>query len=146
MMGNRSLPPGAVVPFLVYPDVARAIDWLCGAFGFRELLRTPPEPDGTIHHAQLAAGEGAIVLNGRPGHDFRAENGLTVLVRVDNVDAHCEHARTFGAKIIRHPRTAEFGERQYTARDVAGYEWTFSQTVADISPLDWGAILPGKTA
>jgi len=36
---NRSAPSGTVVPVLVYEDVATAIDWLCGAFGFRERLR-----------------------------------------------------------------------------------------------------------
>jgi len=34
---NRSAPSGTVVPVLVYEDVARAIDWLCGAFGFRDV-------------------------------------------------------------------------------------------------------------
>ncbi len=31
---NRSAPTAAVVPILIYADVSRAIDWLCGAFGF----------------------------------------------------------------------------------------------------------------
>ena len=67
MLENRSAPPGPIVPVLRYPDVAQAIDWLCSAFGFAERLRTPPEPDGAIHHAQLAVGAGAVILTGRPG-------------------------------------------------------------------------------
>jgi predicted enzyme related to lactoylglutathione lyase len=31
--------------------------------------------------------------------------------------------------------------RQYTAEDFAGYEWTFSQSVADVDPEEWGAIV-----
>ncbi len=131
MMLNRSMPPGAVVPVLSYGDVAKAIEWLCGAFGFTERLRTPAQPDGTIHHAQLAIGEGAAILTGG--------GGAGVVVHVEDVDAHFERAWKFGAKIVRAPSTAEFGERQYTAEDVEGRSWTFSQSVADVAPEDWGA-------
>jgi hypothetical protein len=37
-------------------------DHFCGAFGFTERLRTPPEPDGSLNHAQLAVGEGSVIL------------------------------------------------------------------------------------
>jgi len=137
MMQNRSVPPGAVIPFLIYENAPRAIDWLSGAFGFSERLRTPPDPDGSIHLAQLNVGEGSVMLRtGAP-----ARPGQSLLVRIDNVDAHCERARQFGARIVREPKTAEFGERQYTAEDPAGNQWTFSQTVADIDPHSWGALV-----
>jgi predicted enzyme related to lactoylglutathione lyase len=137
MLVNRSAPPGAVVPFLAYEDVAKAIEWLCGAFGFTERLRTPPEPDGTIHHAQLAVGQGAVVLTSRP--PVKREFIDSLLVHVDDVDAHCERARQFGARIVMLPGTKEFGERQYAAEDFAGNRWGFSQSVADVDPKDWGA-------
>jgi predicted enzyme related to lactoylglutathione lyase len=136
LLYNRSAPPGPVVPWLVYEDVAKAIEWLCGAFGFTEGLRTPPEPDGSIHHAQLAAGAGAVVLTcERPAPKTRA----STFVRVDNVDEHYERANKFGAKILRLPKTHEYGERQYSAEDPFGNSWTFSQPVADVDPTTWGA-------
>lgn len=135
MIENRSAPPGPVVPILIYQDVDQAIRWLCGAFGFTERLRTTPEPDGTIHHAQLAVGQGAVMLNG--GQAGASPRGL--YVPVENVDGHCERARQFGARILRPPNTCAFGERQYTAEDLAGYQWTFSQSIADVNPEDWGA-------
>lgn len=136
-MENRSVPPGAVIPFLVYEDVPRAIEWLSGAFGFRERLRTPPDADGSIHLAQLNVSGGSVMLRtGAPGHP-----GQSLLVRIDDVNEHCEHARQFGARIVREPKTAEFGERQYTAEDLAGNEWTFSQTLADVDPHSWGALV-----
>jgi predicted enzyme related to lactoylglutathione lyase len=137
MVVNRSMPPGAVVPVLSYEDVAKAIEWLCGAFGFTERLRTPAEPDGTIHHAQLAIGDGAAILTGERG--AAKSKSSSVLVHVEDVDAHFERARKFGAKIVRPPSAAEFGERQYTAEDLEGRSWTFSQSVADVRPEDWGA-------
>jgi uncharacterized glyoxalase superfamily protein PhnB len=42
-MRNRSAPEADVVPILIYADVAKAIDWLCAAFGFKERLRAPAE-------------------------------------------------------------------------------------------------------
>jgi len=141
-MENRSVPPGGVIPFLVYDDVPRAIEWLAGAFGFRERLRTPPEEDGSIHLAQVFAGQGSVMLRTHNATD-RVQPNLdpapSLLVRIEDVDAHCAHARQFGAKIVREPKTAVFGERQYTAEDLGGYQWTFSQTIADVDPEEWGA-------
>jgi uncharacterized glyoxalase superfamily protein PhnB len=60
------------------------------------------------------------------------------MVRVEDVRAHCELARTSGARILMAPTDFEYGERQYTAEDPAGHQWTFSETLADVAPEDWG--------
>ncbi|HLY16040.1 MAG TPA: VOC family protein [Bryobacteraceae bacterium] len=141
MIHNRSAPPGPVVPCLIYRDVARAIPWLCGAFGFTERLRTPAEPDGSIHHAQLGVGLGCVVLTaGAPGE---SQCIRSVIVHVDDADAHCARARGFGAKILMEPGTKEFGERQYAAEDLEGHRWAFTQSVADVAPEEWGARAAG---
>ncbi len=44
MIMNRSAPPGPVVPILACKDVAKAIDWLCGAFGLRNASALLPSP------------------------------------------------------------------------------------------------------
>ncbi len=137
MIENRSLPPGAVVPFLHYNQVPRAIEWLCGAFDFTERLRTPPDPDGSIHLAQLNVGEGSVMLRTRPTA-AQSQAAHSILVRVEDVEGHCRHARDYGARILREPKDAEFGERQYTAEDIEGNQWTFSQSIADVAPEDWG--------
>jgi len=138
MFVNFSAPPGPIVPVLTYEDVDRAIAWLCPAFGFTERLRTPPEPDGTIHHAQLAVGMGAVILTGQPGFKLH-DSTQSLFVPVPDVDGHFDRARQCGARIVNPPKTCAFGERQYTAEDLAGYRWTFSQSVADVKPEDWGA-------
>jgi len=138
MIENQSAPPGAIVPTLIYQDVAKAIDWLRGAFGFTERLRTPPEPDGTIHHAQLAVGEGSVILTGQP---FASPNQGTepLMVRVAGIDAHCQRAKQFGARILMAPDSKPFGERQYAAEDLEGRRWVFTESVADVEPEAWGA-------
>ena len=144
---NRSAPTATVVPVLIYEDVGKAIDWLCGAFGFTERLRTAGR-DGRVTHAQLSVGEGAIML-GAPGAEFRSprpgEVNQYVHVHVENVDQHFEHAKRFGARIVQPPTNMPFGERPYTAEDLSGHRWTFSQSIGDVAPEDWGAkIAPPK--
>jgi len=150
MLVNRSRPPGAVVPTVFYEDVEKAIDWLCGAFGFTERLRYGRE--GRVDGAQLAIGEGAVMLGvtrvgQSPGWadsaEFRppraGEVGVVLGVHVQDVDRHYERAKRFGARIVQAPETYPFGERQYTAEDFAGYRWAFSQSIADVPPEEWGA-------
>jgi uncharacterized glyoxalase superfamily protein PhnB len=149
MTSNRSAAPGPVFPTLVYEDVGAAIDWLCKAFGFVERFRYGPEdkPAG----AQLAVGEGSVFLTGpRIGQSpdwadrarFRPpranEVSSAVGVRVETIDDHYERARSAGARILNPPQTYPFGERQYTAEDPGGHRWSFTQSVADVAPEDWG--------
>jgi hypothetical protein len=139
MTANRSAPPGPIVPSLAYRDVAKAVDWLRGAFGFTERLRTPPEPDGGIHHIQLAAGAGAVIL-GSASSLAHEESLRCLMVRVHDIDNHCARARLFGARILSPPDTKAFGERQYAAEDLEGNRWVFTESVADVPPEKWGAI------
>jgi uncharacterized glyoxalase superfamily protein PhnB len=136
---NRSAPRATVVPVLLYPNVEKAIDWLSGAFGFVERLRAPG-PDGVISHAQLNVADGAIMIGGpfQPPRQDRVPR--YVLIHVDDVDAHYERAKRFGAEILQAPQDMPFGERQYMAVDLAGHAWSFSQSIADVAPETWGAI------
>jgi uncharacterized glyoxalase superfamily protein PhnB len=146
MTTNRSAPAATVVPILVYEDVGKAVEWLCAAFGFAEHLRVTGS-DGTVFHAQLIVGDGAIMM-GRQGGEFQAPRPDVVHqyvhVIVENVDRHCEQAKQSGARILAPPGDKPFGERQYTAVDPGGHRWTFSQHIADVAPEDWGATVARK--
>jgi uncharacterized glyoxalase superfamily protein PhnB len=37
-----------------------------------------------------------------------------------------------------------FGERQYVAQDPGGHRWTFTESVADVAPEEWGARFAGR--
>jgi uncharacterized glyoxalase superfamily protein PhnB len=137
MRQNRSMPASTVIPELVYPDVVAAADWLHVAFGF--LLRLQIGD----HRAQMAVGGGAVVLTKSALSDVQggvAEAGRmhAVMVRVADLDSHYARARQNGVTILRPPESFPFGERQYTARDLGGHIWTFSETIADVAPDDWG--------
>src|SRR5512134_3782791 len=52
---------GNVIPTLRYRDAAAAIEWLCRAFAFERQL-VVPDGSGGIAHAELAFGNGMIML------------------------------------------------------------------------------------
>jgi uncharacterized glyoxalase superfamily protein PhnB len=60
-------------------------------------------------------------------------------VHVEDVDRHFEQVKRFGARIVHPPADMPFGERVYTAEDLAGHRWTFSQSIADVALEHWGA-------
>lgn len=130
MIANRSVPSSTVIPVLAYDDVTQASDWLCRAFGFKERLRIAD------HRAQLVFGDGAVILTARD-----SEGRGAVLVRVADADRHHEHAKESGARILQPPTDYPYGERQYTAEDLGGHVWTFSQSKADVDPASWGGTL-----
>jgi uncharacterized glyoxalase superfamily protein PhnB len=142
---NRSMPRSVVIPELVYEDVPRTIEWLCAAFGLVERWRVG------VHRAQLGVGDAAIVIaQASRGQGFSPEErpGLRpprpgevthgVMVRVEDVDRHFANAKAHGARILTPPTDYPYGERQYVAEDPAGHRWTFSQTVRDVAPEEWG--------
>jgi uncharacterized glyoxalase superfamily protein PhnB len=131
------MPPGTVIPELAYDDVGEAAHWLSRTFGFKERLSIGD------HRFQLVFGEAAIVAV-RSSEGSRSGQGIashSVMVRVPDVDRHYQHARERGARILHPPVTFPFGERQYTVEDPGGHMWTFSQSVADVDPRDWGGEL-----
>lgn len=134
MMNNRSIPRSVIIPELAYRDVREAVEWLCRVFGLTERLQIAD------HRAQLTFGDGAMVVRDGGGQGEAAADH-SIMVRVDDVDAHCRKAREGGARIVREPADYPFGERQYTAQDLGGHFWTFTQSIADVHPRDWGGML-----
>jgi len=133
---NRSAPSAAVVPVLTYPDVGRAVQWLTEAFGFLERVRV-----GENHRAQLRFGDGDLIVADVSGDRRPPRPGevtTSVMVRVPDARAHCERARAHGARILMEPRDMPYGERQYNAEDPFGHIWTFTETIFDAAPEDWG--------
>ena len=132
MLSNRSMPRCTVIPELAYADVGEAADWLCDAFGFTVRLRI------ANHRTQLNVGDGAVVVTTLAAGQKAVDLAHSVMVRVDDVHGHHERAKLRGARILRPPADHPYGERQYTVADPGGHCWTFSQSIADINPEDWG--------
>jgi uncharacterized glyoxalase superfamily protein PhnB len=65
----------------------------------------------------------------------------SVMVRVSNVDRHFETAAKQGATVSGKPVSMPYGERQYSATDLGGHHWTFSQSEASVDPQLWGGVV-----
>lgn len=131
---------------IFYEDAASAIDWLCRAFGFEVRIKVLMT-DGRVQHSELLYGEGVIMVaqagtNSATGRETRSPRSLDgantqgVMVYVDDVDAHCACARSFGASIDHEPSLHDYGEdywadRSYGARDLEQHQWWFTERVRD---------------
>ena len=142
MIENRSLPTATVIPVLVYPDVRAAVAWLSEAFGFEERVRI-----GDAHRSQMRVGEdgGVIVADVRGEQQPPQAGHVTHLlkVRVSDVDAAFERARSHGARVLQEPTEFEYGERECTVEDPAGHRWQLTQTMRDVAPEEWGGVSVG---
>jgi uncharacterized glyoxalase superfamily protein PhnB len=133
---------------LYYQDAAKAIDWLCQAFGFEVQLKIE-DGEGRIVHSELNFGGGVIMVagdaesSGHPGGTWRRSprslggaNTQTMMTYVDDVDAHCAQARSAGAEIVSEPKDTDYGDdywqdRGYEAVDLEGHHWWFYQRLRD---------------
>ncbi|WP_030684170.1 VOC family protein [Streptomyces sp. NRRL B-1347] len=119
----------SIFPTLLYADAKAAITQLTEAFGFTEMSVYESE-DGTVLHAELSYGNGAVML-GSKGHGgvfaetMQGSGPTGIYVVVDDVDAHHQHAVEHGADILMPPTDQDYGSRDYLARDAEGNVWSF---------------------
>lgn len=129
---------------IFYADAAAAIDWLCDAFGFEVRLKIEGE-NGRIEHSELTFGDGLVMVSQEsPDSDrvwkrtLRSPRSLggastqSIMIYVDDVAAHCAHARSRGARIIEEPADHDYGadywaDRSYGALDPEGHLWWVTQ-------------------
>jgi len=74
--------------------------------------------------------------NSRAPGQIGGANTQSVMVYVDDVDAHCRRAEAAGAKISVQPKTSDYGEdywtdRSYGCEDVGGHHWWFCQRLRE---------------
>lgn len=128
-----------MIPVLVYPDVRAAVTWLSGAFDFAERVRI-----GEDHRSQMRVGDDGAVIVADVRHEQQPPRPGVVThllkVRVADVDAQIERARSYGARIVQEPEELEYGEREATVEDLAGHRWQFTQTIRDVAPDEWGGV------
>jgi uncharacterized glyoxalase superfamily protein PhnB len=134
---------------IFYQDAAAAIDWLCRAFAFEVRLKVEGD-GGRIEHSELTYGD-ALVMVAQEGEDTRkrrwkefmrsprtlgGKTTQSLMLFVDDADAHCAHARSLGAQIVEEPQTHDYGpdywsDRSYGALDPEGHMWWITQRLRD---------------
>ena len=123
------------ISVVVYADLEAAYAHLIDVFGLGPGSLTRG-PDGVAVHGEVQAGDGVIWL-----HPESAEYGLasprsvgaataSVVVMVDDVDAHHRHAAARGAEVVYEPVDQPYGYREYSARDLEGGLWSFMKELS----------------
>lgn len=137
----------SVIPMISYEDGVAALEWLAKAFGFRERARMC-DSSGRLMHGELEVAEGEVVMLASPTPDYqgpkrhrenceRAKKWSSVpwiidgvLVLVDDIDAHFEHAKASGAAILSEIEEGPPG-RRYRAEDLEGHRWFFLERASE---------------
>ncbi len=122
--------PG-IIP-IIYYEQASSLDWLVAAFGF-ELGEKLLGPNSAIMHAELIYGDGLIMVGAPvPDRTWQTPNqssGIlmqSIMVMVDDVEAHHDQACASGAKILVKPEES-YGLQRYRVEDCEGHVWTFAR-------------------
>jgi len=131
-----NLPPNTqrIVPYLSYKKAKSAIGFLAKAFGF-EVRGVLPGPGERVMHAELGLGDAVVYVGTPDGYEPKRalkDRHASVLVYVDDVDAHCARAREAGAKITSEPADMFYGDRVYNATDPEGQMWFFHTRIRDV--------------
>ena len=142
MVANPPKDMPRITPHLFYDDVAAAIDWLVEAFGFKVRLRMTDQ-EGLVVHGDLEVAD-SLVMIGLTAENEAWESPQSLggrvsqrlYIFVDDVDAHCERARSAGARILYGPGDQFYGDRVYECVDPAGHRWKFAQHLRDVDPKD----------
>jgi len=129
-----------------YQDAAKAIDWLCTAFGFEVRLKVEGD-NGVVAHSELVFGDGLLMFSDERNTTRESEirksprsvggaNTQSIMVYVDDAAAHCDRARKAGAKITEELQTTDYGEdywsdRGYQCEDPEGHRWWFFERLRD---------------
>jgi PhnB protein len=143
-MAVSPIPPGPrITPYLLYEDVAAALEWLAKAFGFVEFGDRFAGPDGKVTHASMKLGDG-VVMMGCPGPAYKNPTHLGqatqhLYVYVEDVDAAFERACNMGARVIEAPKDEFYGDRRCGLADPEGHQWWLAQHVRDVSPEEMRA-------
>ena len=131
-----------VIPMLSYENGPAAMDWLMSVFGFQERTRILSS-DGSLSHGELSIGISIIMLatptphyespKHHREHCQQAKDWSSVpwvidgvLVYVDDLEAHFNHVKASGAKILSGIETDDPGKR-YRVEDLEGHRWFFFQ-------------------
>jgi uncharacterized glyoxalase superfamily protein PhnB len=100
---------------------------------------------GTIEHSELTYGDGIVMVGtaNKPRTPYTAspktvggKNTQSLMLYVDDVNAHAARARAAGATITIEPADHDYGpdrwsDRSYGAVDLEGHHWWFSERIRD---------------
>jgi PhnB protein len=110
----------AITPYIIVRPAAQFMEFLKSAFEGVERVRMPA-PDGSIMHAEVAIGNGAIEVS--DGNAEYPTAPAAVHLYVDDPDATYERALRAGASSIAPVADQPWGDRWGAVKDQFGNHW-----------------------
>jgi uncharacterized glyoxalase superfamily protein PhnB len=133
------MPIHEVFPYLRARSAEDAIAFYGRAFGAIEKFRLT-EPGGRIGHAELLFGDATLMLSdpfpefGIHALDPEGPSTFVIHLHVDDADRVIADAVEAGARVVRPPQDAFYGERAGTVRDPFGYDWLIGHSIEQVEP------------
>jgi PhnB protein len=117
----------SITPYIIVRPAAQFLDFLKSAFDGIERMRMPG-PDGSIMHAEVAIGNGAIEMS--DGNTQYPTASAAIHLYVDDADATFERALRAGATSLAPVADQPWGDRWGAVKDALGNHWYIAKAGA----------------
>lgn len=128
-------------PVLVFEDTRAAMDFYERAFGARRVPPMLTMPDGSVAHAEMALGDGVLMLSDAKNSPTDGAWESRTNLMVADADAVWAAARTAGAEVLLPLGDQFYGHRSGRLRDPFGHQWIISQVLEEMSEAEMQARL-----
>ncbi len=142
-MAVKAVPEGAhsVTPYLIVGGARKAIEFYQHVFGAKEIMCMEDPSTGRVGHAEIAIGDGAIMLADEhpemgilsPKSLGGARPPISVHLYLEDVDAVHKRAVAAGAISQREPQDQFYGDRSAQIADPFGHVWFLATHKEDVS-------------
>jgi len=119
-----------VTPALNPRGAAQLIEFLKAAFG-AEVFARYDSPTGTVQHAKIRIGDSYLALGEGDGGKWQRPP-CALHLYVPDTDAAYKQAIAAGAKSVRVPEDAPYGDRTATVIDPAGNQWYIATHIKNV--------------
>lgn len=120
---------GGVVPYLCVQDASAAAEFYKAAFNAVEVARKPADDGERMLHIHLYINGGSLMLSDpfpEHGCGFKDQQGYTLHLQVDDVDAWWSRAVEAGAEIVMPLQLMFWGDRYGQLKDAFGVSWSMA--------------------
>jgi PhnB protein len=120
--------PFSLTPYIIVKGADAAIAFYVKVLGAREAFRLA-EPNGRIGHAELAIGDGRVMLAdehpsfGALSPQTIGGTPVSLHLYVEDIDAVMKRAQAAGAIVLRPAEDQFYGDRSGTFADPFGHHW-----------------------
>ena len=125
-LGNVPVLSG-IVPYLCVEGASKAAEFYKKAFGACEVARHPVDEQGRTMHIHLHLNSASLMLSDPypdHGHPYKPQQGCTLHLKVDDVDAWWKRAVEAGVTVGLPLQLMFWGERYGQFTDPFGVDWS----------------------